>query len=64
MRINSEIQTINGEQWVVSAVGESLYIVVKNDKVVRSIMACGAREARTLLKPVKGESLFIKVGGN
>ncbi len=38
------------------------YIVVKDKKVVRSAIVCGAHEAYIVLKPKKGETLYIKVG--
>lgn len=43
-------------------IGDSPYIVVKQDKVVRRARACGAIEAREILKPSRGEKLYIEVG--
>ena len=43
-------------------VGDSTYIVVKGGKVIRTGKACGALAARALLKPKRGETLYIKVG--
>lgn len=63
MKVNSTIQMIDGEPFVFSAVGNSRYIVVKNGKVVRKALACGADEARRVLRPTRGETLYIKVGG-
>jgi hypothetical protein len=42
-------------------VGNSKYVVIKDGKVVRAAMCCGAIEAYAALKPKRGEKLYIEV---